>query len=223
MTAPFGDRPATPVEPCPLCAHRRTAALFRPHGRRYRVCGQCRLGFVERADLPDPASEAAHYQTHQNRPDDPRYQAFLGRLIDPLKVHLAPGMTVLDFGCGDGSPVGAMLGELGIRVIEYDPVFRPDRRALDRRYDAIVSSEVIEHFHAPLGQFALLDRLLAPGGWLGVMTEPLEDEVDFGTWWYARDPTHVAFYKPETFAWLASRFGWKWHRVGRTVLLFERR
>ena len=31
----------------------------------------------------------------------------------------------------------------------------------------------------------------------------------FATWHYRRDPTHVVFYREETFAWLAAHFGWE--------------
>lgn len=207
---------------CRLCAHAVTTGVEGPDERGYRRCERCRLVFVERADLPDAEHEARHYRTHVNRPDDPRYRAFLHRLVAPLLVHLRPGMTVLDFGSGDGSPVNSLLAGSGVRVVEYDPVFRPDQGVLARRYDAVVASEVIEHFHEPARAFERLDCLLKPEGWLGIMTEPLEDGIDFKTWWYARDPTHVAFYARATFAWLGRHFGWVAEPASRTVMLFQK-
>ena len=190
--------------------------------RCYWRCPTCCLVFVDRRHLPDRESEAAHYRTHDNRPDDPRYRAFLARLIDPLRATLRPGMLALDYGSGDGSPVRSMLGEAGVRVLEYDPVFRPDRRALDRRYEVIVCAEVVEHFHRPGAEFARLDRLLGPDGRLAVMTEPLVPEPGFAGWWYRRDPTHVAFYDRRTMDWLARRFSWSVVRLSRTVTLFRK-
>lgn len=219
--APAGPETA-PRDPCPLCADARPAALPGPDARRYKRCPTCGLAFVARADLPDAATAAAHYRNHDNRPDDPRYRAFLGRLIEPLKADLRPGMTVLDFGSGDGSPVRSMLAACGLEVVEYDPLFRPELAALDRRFDVILASEVVEHFQEPHVDLVRLDRLLKPGGRLGIMTALLDDGIDFAAWWYARDPTHVAFYAPRTMRWIGARFGWRCRRVRRTVILFDK-
>ncbi len=35
------------------------------------------------------------------------------------------------------------------------------------------------------------------------MTGILEDDVAFPGWWYRKDFTHIAFYRPETLAWIA--------------------
>lgn len=219
MRAPTAPEPSGAT--CPLCAAAALPALTVPE-RAYWRCPTCGLVFVDRADLPDRASEAAHYRTHDNRPDDPRYQAFLARLIDPLREALRPGMRVLDYGAGDGSPVRSMLGPHGVEVIEYDPVFRPDERALGRRYDVVVCAEVVEHFHWPGATFATLDRLIGPGGRIAVMTEPLVPAAQFAAWWYRRDPTHVAFYGCRTMRWLGARFGWSIEQPSRTVTVFRK-
>ena len=67
---------------------------------------------------------------------------------------------------------------------------------------------MIEHLHGPAAIFEQLDRLLRPGGWLGLMTRFQDDDASFPTWYYRRDPTHVVFYREETLRWIAETMGW---------------
>src|SRR5690606_14577379 len=76
---------------CPVCAGARADALCSLDGRDYWRCGRCRATFVAPDQLPDAATELAHYRLHRNHPDDPGYRAFLGRLAEPLLARLAPG------------------------------------------------------------------------------------------------------------------------------------
>jgi SAM-dependent methyltransferase len=219
MAAPMTDASAGP---CPLCDAPLTQRFAEVGGRRYRRCEVCCLTFLDPVQLPDRAVEGETYDQHQNDPADPRYRAFLDRLVAPLLAHLKPGMVGLDFGCGPGPTISVMLAEHGIEVVDYDPLYRPSREALERRYDFITCTEVVEHLHAPGRELATIDRLLNPGGRLGVMTEMLEDDAGFSAWWYLRDPTHVAFFRHETMHWIAGHFGWQVTFPASTVTLFEK-
>jgi hypothetical protein len=53
-----------------------------------------------------------------------------------------------------------------------------------------------------------------------VMTGVLEDDAAFEGWWYRKDPTHLAFYRPETLAWIARARGWALERPSRDAALF---
>ena len=64
--------------------------------------------------------------------------------------------------------------------------------------------------------------MLVKGGLLGVMTAFLIDEKDFGQWYYRKDPTHVAFYKPKTFEVIASMMNWTYEIPERDVVLFKK-
>ena len=208
--------------PCPLCGAAQSRGFAEIDDRRYFRCDRCWLTFLDPAQLPDRAVERATYDLHQNDPADPRYRAFLDRLITPLLAHLRPGMVGLDFGCGPGPTVSVMLAERGLEVTDYDPIYRPDPRALERTYDFVTCTEVIEHLHRPGEELGRIERLLRPGGWFGVTTEVLGNDERFAGWWYRRDPTHVAFYRRETFGWIAKRFDWKVAFPARTVVLFQR-
>lgn len=172
--------------------------------------------------LPTPQAERAWYATHRNDPGDPAYRGFLGRLAEPLLARLAPKSRVLDYGCGPGPALAEMLAEAGHEVALYDPFFAPDPRPLAGTYDAVTSTETIEHFHDPAGEFRRLMALVRPGGILALMTCFQTDDARFAGWHYRRDPTHVVFYREETLRLVAARRGWAIDIPGKDVALLRR-
>ncbi len=191
-------------------------------GRRYVRCGRCHATLLDQTQLPSGEQERAHYQTHENDPADPGYRAFLARLARPLIERLASPQAGLDYGCGPGPALAAMLQEHGHDVALFDPFFAPDRAPLARCYDFITCSEVAEHFHHPAHEFARLDRLLRPGGLLALMTMFQTDDARFGDWHYRRDPTHVAFYRRETLAVVGQDHGWSYDFPAPNVVIFAK-
>jgi cyclopropane fatty-acyl-phospholipid synthase-like methyltransferase len=175
----------------------------------YWRCGACEATFLEPGQRMSVADERAHYLTHENDPGDPGYRRFLAKLADPLLVRLEPESSGLDFGCGPGSALAAMLRQAGHRVALYDPAFEPDPAVLERRYDFITCTEVVEHLHQPADVLDRLDALLLPGGWLGIMTCFQTDDTRFAGWTYRREPTHVVFYRQATLARIAEIHGWR--------------
>lgn len=178
--------------------------------------------FLDPAQLPDAAAERTEYALHRNDPDDPRYRAFLAGLAEPLLQRLPPRQYGLDYGCGPGPALAAMLGEAGHHVALYDPFFQPDIGVFDHRYDFITCTEVWEHFHRPAAEFRRLHSLLEPGGWLGVMTRLQTEDRRFVNWHYRRDPTHVVFYRVATLHDIARRFGWACEILAPNAALFRR-
>jgi hypothetical protein len=96
-----------------------------------------------------------------------------------------------------------------------------------RRIDALLRSESSDGA-ASSGAVARLPTVI------GFMTEPppvvvqsLEESEEariakFNEWWYARDPTHVCFFSPETFRWIARWLGWRLVHSHHSVYLFVR-
>lgn len=183
------------------------APLVTDKGAAYFACPACEARFMDPAQRPTRAEEAAHYAHHQNRVDDPRYRAFLSRLADPLLAVLGAQRFGLDYGCGPGPALAAMLTEAGHRVALWDPIYAPDRAVLDSRYDFITCTETAEHFHDPAAEFARMAGMLRPGGWLGVMTSFAPEDALFAGWHYRKDPTHVVFYRAVTLGTIARRLG----------------
>jgi hypothetical protein len=214
---------------CPLCGAAGTAP-FRPEAvEAHRSCPVCGLVFLEPAAHPSLQAERSRYLEHRNDPADAGYRAFLARALQPLVAALAregksrDTLEGLDFGCGPGPAVSLLLAEEGLRCRDYDPFFAFDPTLLQRTWDFVVATEVAEHLRRPGHAFALLADLLRPGGWLALMTRVLTPEVDFASWWYRQDPTHLCFYRPETFVWLAERHGWEMEIPAADVRLFRRR
>jgi SAM-dependent methyltransferase len=211
------------TQECPVCLSPLARHFECIDEKVYWRCRNCRATFVDARHLPEQAVELSHYRLHHNDPDDPAYLRFLGRLAGPLLERLGPGSDGLDYGCGPGPALARTLTEAGHRVKLYDPFFRPDISALRRSYDFITCTEVAEHFHRPAAEFEAFNRLLRPGGWLGVMTCFQTDDERFKDWHYRRDPTHVVFYREETIRHLAAHFAWDCEIPAPNVTLMHKR
>ncbi|WP_223846275.1 class I SAM-dependent methyltransferase [Wenzhouxiangella sp. AB-CW3] len=194
---------------CPVCRQDSTEQWLTVDTRPYWRCSDCQARFLDPDHLPDRRIEKAEYDQHQNDPGDPGYRQFLQQLLTPLLERIGPGSRGLDYGCGPGPALAYMLEEAGHTMSLFDPIYAPDPGVLDTTYDFVTCTEVVEHFHDPATEFRQLDRLLKPGGWLGVMTRFQTDDDRFAGWHYRRDPTHVVFYRPETFEWLGRHLGWE--------------
>ncbi|TXK62140.1 class I SAM-dependent methyltransferase [Alkalisalibacterium limincola] len=197
--------PGSPT--CPVCRDGRTRVFVDVDGKAYFRCAGCECTFLDPTGRLAREAEHAYYLTHRNQPGDHGYRRFLLKLLQPLLDRLPPAREGLDFGCGPGPALAAMLGEAGHHVTLYDPAFHPDASALARSYDFITCTEVLEHLHAPAATFEQLTRLLRPGGWLAVMTCFQTDDARFAQWHYRRDPTHVVFYRESTLRHVAARHG----------------
>ena len=207
---------------CPVCRAADTRAFDIIDGTGYWRCAACEATFVDPAQHLGSDEEYAVYLQHRNDPADARYRAFLSKLAAPILSKLEPGSLVLDYGCGPGPALAAMLNEAGHDARTYDPFFCPDRDALTRIYDAITCTEVAEHFHAPAEEFDRLGALLRPGGWLAVMTSFQTEDTSFADWHYRKDPTHVVFYRETTFWTIAAQRGWHCEIPVKDVALMRR-
>lgn len=197
-----------PPPSCRVCGRPELTPFAFLEGFDYWRCDGCQAVLLDEACLPTRHDELMHYRQHENDASDSRYRAFVSRLGDPLLRRLKPGSEGLDYGCGPGPALAAILREHGHTVSLYDPFFHSEVAALERTYDFVFCCEVAEHFHRPGDEFARLDKLLRPGGWLGLMTCFRTDDRPFAEWHYRRDPTHVVFYQEETLRAVAKRFGW---------------
>ncbi len=207
---------------CPVCLSAAVRPFVAVGERDYWRCTDCVATWLDPRQLPTPTDEHTHYALHENNPADRRYRAFLSRLAGPLLEVLAPGQHGLDYGCGPGPALACMLREAGHSVELYDPFFAADDDLLRKTYDFITCSEVVEHFHRPAEEFARLDSLLRRGGILAIMTCFQTDDAKFSQWHYRRDPTHVLFYRAETFDSLAARHAWTCEIPAKDIVLLHK-
>jgi hypothetical protein len=208
---------------CPLCQQDNSFFFARVNERTYWSCRECYLVFLSPEQRLPSDMELDRYLQHNNRPDDPQYRKFLSRLLKPLTPNLTEGARGLDYGAGPGPTLSVMLEEQGFPTNIYDPFFAPDLAVLTQVYDFITCTEAAEHFFNPADEFARLDSMLKPCGWLGIMTEMLTSNHRFEDWWYHRDPTHVSFYRQETMWWLAHTLNWELTLPLWNVALFQKR
>ncbi|WP_372966480.1 class I SAM-dependent methyltransferase [Marinobacter sp.] len=214
--------PGDGVTICPVCEAGELSLFREVRGKIYRRCECCMATVMDEACRLNADEELAVYRLHDNDWEDAGYRRFLSKLATPLMEQLSAGSVGLDYGCGPGPALARMFGEAGFPVALYDPFFYPELSVLERCYDFITCTEVVEHLHKPAEVFACLNRLLKPGGMLGVMTCFQTDDDRFDNWHYRRDPTHVVFYREQTFAWLAMKYGWQMSVPCKDVVLFRK-
>lgn len=207
---------------CPVCEEASVRLFAEIDDREYLRCETCEATFLTPAQRPDRCEERREYDKHRNDVDDPGYRRFLARLADPLLERLPSKSAGLDYGCGPGPALAAMLEAAGHRTRLYDPIYYPETGPPGGTYDFITCTEVVEHMHRPAAEFRRLDALLRPGGLLGVMTVFQTDDARFVDWHYRRDPTHVVFYRESTLALVARRMGWTMEIPGPNVAIFRK-
>ncbi len=210
------------MQPCPLCVSNQISFFHQDARRDYLRCQNCLLVFVPKVGHLDPIAEKAQYDLHQNSPDDPGYRKFLSRLFNPLSDRLQPGSCGLDFGCGPGPTLSVMFDEAGFEMTNYDIFYAPDKEALNRRYDFITATEVVEHLSQPGQVLQKLWQMLLPGGYLGIMTKQVVDVEAFARWHYKNDPTHIAFFCRQSFIWLADQWQVAPEFIGSDVVFFKK-
>lgn len=213
---------ASGAPPCPVCRSTETRSFQVIDDMQYWRCEACQATWLDAAHHLTAEAEYAHYLNHENEVDDPGYRRFLSKLANPLLRVLPPQAEGLDFGCGPGPALTAMLIEAGHRMSLWDPFFATARDILDRRYDFITCTEVLEHLSDPKGTFAMFDRLLRPGGWLGLMTCFQTADEAFATWHYRKDPTHIVFYRAQTIEHIAGQLDWSCEIPGKDIALLQK-
>lgn len=220
----FSSLAATATPACPVC--RNLSCFVRRfvevEARLYWRCDECLATFLTPTQYCSPAQELATYTQHNNDVKDLGYRRFLSKIVVPLLSKLAVGAAGLDYGCGPGPALAAMMEENGHGCQLYDPLFFPDTSVLNACYDYVTCTEAAEHFHQPAAEFDRMGAALKPGGWLAVMTCFQTDDARFASWHYRRDPTHVVFYRRETLQHMAQQRGWQYEFPCKDVVLMQK-
>ncbi len=195
-------------------------ALANDLNGQYLICPECSGVFLSRSLLLSPADEKARYDTHNNDVEDPGYQKFVSPIVEAVVNSFSTDSVGLDFGAGPGPVISKLLGDHGYNISQYDPYYAPDESLLKESYDYIVCCEVIEHFNNPQQSFALLRRLLRPGGRLFCMTLLYSPEININKWFYANDETHAFFFQSHTLCWIKKHFAFSALRIDRRLVEF---
>jgi len=210
------------MTPCPVCLSSDTSPYMEAEGVLYFSCLHCLAIFTDPNDLPTQEEEQARYLLHQNNPDDPGYRRFLEKLALPVAARLTVPSKGLDYGCGPTPLLARIMEEHGHTMAVYDPYFARNPAVLSDTYDFITCSEAAEHFYKPAEEFARLAGMLRPGGILGVMTSLWDESIDFATWYYRKDPTHVVFYHRQSFMTLAEQLHLNCSFPAKNIILLQK-
>lgn len=206
---------------CPLCLGDKVKLFHKDKKRTYFQCDNCFLVFVPEIFHISSKEEKAEYDLHENNIFDSGYRRFLSRLSDPLLRRLETGKKGLDFGCGPGPALAAMMKEAGHSVDLYDIFYHRDESVFDNKYNFITATEVVEHLRSPQLVFDQLFLMLKSGGFLGIMTKMVKDYEAFSKWHYIHDPTHICFFSRETFKFLAVKYSAEVEFIGNDVIIFK--
>ncbi len=185
---------------CPLC--RSNDNFLKKHGPRHLKCQNCDLIFLPPNLQLSSIEEKKRYLTHNNDTQDPKYLKYLSQLIkDDVTTE---NKDILDYGCGPTQGYKALL-EPHARVTSYDPYFYPIDLS-NQDFDLILCSEALEHFCHPDAEFQNLCNLLRSLGQILIRTELVNESISFESWYYQKDPTHVAFYSKSTMKWIGKTY-----------------
>jgi SAM-dependent methyltransferase len=204
---------------CPLCDS-GSAPFFKGPLGEYNRCTECLGIFLLPQYHLSSDEERTRYEKHNNDVKDLRYQGFVQHLVDAVKSGYEKNASILDYGCGTGPVISYLLEKDGYETILYDPYFQPDASVFEGRFDVIILSEVMEHFLNPKKEFVRLFSLLRPGGKIFCLTELYDEGIDFSSWHYKNDETHVFFYHRRSIEFIAEKYGRDIHSIyGRLIII----
>ncbi len=194
---------------CPICESKTYEHQHPRFNMKFHCCPTCEFIFKDELIHPSPEDEYQIYEQHQNDEGNQGYINFLTNFIDAAVYPLIQQGDVLDFGSGPNPVLAKILKDTyGFQVDIYDPYYAREVIFKNKTYDLITSTEVVEHFYHPIPMFETLSKHIKSKGFLALMTLFHPNDLKlFNDWFYIRDITHVSFYTPKTFKYIAQRFG----------------
>jgi hypothetical protein len=189
--------------------------------RDFFKCGNCSFIFVNRGVLLDQTEEKKRYDSHNNHDLTDGYAKFLNRLITIVDERFGHESVGLDFGSGPYPMLMRLLSEKGYKNLTgFDPYYNNETSYQEKKYDFITMCEVFEHVYSPLEEFKQLIKLLKPEGALIISTGLFNDQVDFKSWYYPLDETHINFFGSKSLKILEKETGAELVEVGKDLVIF---
>lgn len=190
---------------CPLCLT-LADTFFQDAKHHFLLCPKCQGIFRDPDQFLSSIDEKERYLHHRNDMEDQGYHKFILPIINQVALHFSKGSHGLDFGCGHTPVLSNYLKNEGYHMSVFDPIFFKNHNAMNDHYDFIVCCEVIEHFYNPAYEFQKLFQTMGPNGKLICKTHLFEEGIDFDTWYYKNDPSHVFIYQAETMHWIKNNY-----------------
>lgn len=207
---------------CLLCKS-ETKLFYQDKDKRYYKCSNCSSVMLDPNDYLSSEEEQKRYENHNNDIHDIRYQNFVEPIVKSVEENYTQKNLGLDFGAGTGPVITSLLEKEGYKVNLYDPFFHNLPENLNEKYDYIICSEVMEHFHYPYKEFKKLSDMLNPQGSIICMTSLYDETIDFDSWYYKNDDTHVFFYHQNALEWIRITFDFVSVRTDKKLIKFTKK
>jgi hypothetical protein len=209
---------------CPLCFKKEfNKNNFNVENREFSLCRNCGLIQVEKEYLVSSRVEKERYILHDNSITNKDYINYLENIIKTLiKPYIKKNSRILDFGSGPESVLSKLLKRDGYKYINiYDKYFTDDISVLKKEYDGIILIEVIEHIINIRDTLKQLFNILKNNGSIIIKTL-FHDNINFETWWYARDITHVTFLSRKTAEFISDTFGLNLIKISQSAVILKK-
>ncbi|MFQ6372849.1 methyltransferase domain-containing protein [Shewanella sp. YIC-542] len=191
---------------CPLCFQEQVRPFFEDRRRYFLRCEHCHLVFANPGSYLLPDAEKQRYGHAKQGNKQKQLARFIAMLLTQLQT-LQPNSTLSGMNFGRVLAPALLQGILQPQqqLQQYDPFFAPCHQLLHRQYDFVSCYRVFEHFQQPAKEWQRLIQALKSGGYLAISTPFLQSATAFAKWHYKNNPTHVSFYQPQTFHYLAQQ------------------
>jgi len=196
---------------CKICNAKSSKIVDDKTSKVYYWCKECEYISLDPSFYIDRVSEKKHYDKHHNNLESTGYVKMFEDLVDEFVLPFKKDIkTALDFGCGEGEVLPIVLERSGFICDRYDLFYFPKKVYIGKKYDLILSTEVIEHLKNPLATIEEILSHIKDGGHLILMSmfHP-KTAGEFFKWWYIRDITHIGFFNLKTFKYLAQKYNLK--------------
>lgn len=206
---------------CLLCKSNKVSLYRNIKSGTFFSCDICSVVYRDQKTFLDSTSEKSRYDKHKNDIDDLGFQNSVKPIVKTVLNHYTNEARGLDYGCGNGPVAAALLEKEGFDIALYDPFYAPDKEVLQDTYDFIICNEVIEHFYNPKEEFETFAKLLKPSGLLICGTGILYPTINFDTWFYKNDPTHVIFYTTASLEWIQKELSFSSVSMANNLVVFQ--
>lgn len=205
---------------CPLCKSNKTSIFSKDKKREYNKCKICTTIFVIPSYYMSEEDEIKRYSKHTNSINDDNYIKFLSRITDPIKKRVEKNDIGLDFGCGPGPILKCILKEY--QILEFDPYFKNDINIYSKKWNYVISTEVIEHLKNPYKVIEKIWNTITNNGYLFLMTQLYNNEIEFKSWYYKGDPTHIVFFTKDSFKWLGNKLDAEVKFIDKDIIILKK-
>lgn len=205
---------------CPLCKS-ESDFYTKDKIRSFYRCNNCKSVFSDRNTLLLSNDEKNRYEMHNNDIFDVRYKDFVSPITNSILNDFDKNHIWLDFWAWPWPIISKVLEDNNYNISKYDPYFWNNENLLSKKYDYIACCEVIEHFYNPDIEFEKLKNMLKKDWKLFLMTHIYDETIDFKSWYYKNDITHVFFYTKESLEYIKQKYDFSSLQIKDRLIVFE--